>query len=138
MRRLFLCIALSLTSSVVLAGELCASDFASFLSKFESTRAFQRQNTRFPLLVSYVDKSALPEARTVQYKIGSTSDPKYSGIIYPSKTKQAVVPFEKAVRSDQEKILVQFTKPDTDYSFAFVFEKTASCWQLVKFEDYSL
>ncbi len=132
------CIALSLMSSVALAAEPCASDFASFLFKFESSQEFQRQNTRFPLSATYVDGFAEPEPKTVKYKISSAADPKYSRIIYPSKEKQAAIPFRKLVRSKQEQFLVQFTKPDTDYSFAFSFEKTSSCWQLVKFEDYSL
>jgi hypothetical protein len=131
-------IALSLMSSIVLAAEPCASDFDSFLLKFESAQEFQRQNTRFPLSATYVDGSAEPEPKTVTYKIRSASDPKYSRVDYPSKTKQATIPFEKSVGSKQGRVLVQFTKPDTDYSFAFSFERTSSCWRLVKFEDYSL
>ena len=135
---IFCCMALSLLSSVVLGAEPCAPDFASFLLKFESSREFQRQNTSFPLSATYVDGSAEPEPITVKYKIRSTSDPKYSRAIYPSKEKQAAIPFEKLVSSKQKQFLVKFTKPDTDYSFEFSFEKTSSCWQLVKFEDYSL
>ena len=110
------CIALSLMSSIVLAAEPCASDFDSFLLKFESAQEFQRQNTRFPLSATYVDGSAEPEPKTVRYKIRSVADPKYSRVIYPSKTKQAAIPFEKIVRSKQGRVLVQFTKPDTCYS----------------------
>ena len=125
-------------SSVALAAEPCAPNFSSFLSKFESGQGFQRQNTRFPLSATYVDGSALPEPKTVTYEINSASDPKYSRVNYPSKPKQAAVPFEKIVTSKQGRLLVQFNKPDTDYAFSFSFEKTASCWLLVKFEDYSL
>ena len=73
-------IVLSLISSIALAAEPCASDFDSFLLKFESGQEFQRQNTRFPLSATYVDGSAVPEPKTVTYKIRSASDPKYSRV----------------------------------------------------------
>ncbi len=137
-RHIAACISLSLMSSFVLAAEPCASSFDSFLVKFESTQGFRRQNTLFPLPATYVDGSALPEPKTVSYKIDSPSDPKYSRANYPTKRKQARIPFEKMVAFKRDRFVVQFTKPDTDYSFAFIFKKTASCWQLIKFEDYSL
>lgn len=128
----------TILSSIVLAAEPCTSDFNSFLLKFENEQEFQRQNTRFPLAATYVDGSAEPEPKTVTYKIQSASDSKYSRVNYPSKIKQASTPFTKVVSSKQGRFWVQFTKPDTDHSFAFSFEKNATCWQLVKFEDYSL
>lgn len=131
-------IAVSLLPSIVLAIEPCSSDFDSFLLKFESEQVFQRQNTRFPLSATYLDSLAEPEPRTVTYKIQSVSDDKYSRVDYPSKTKQVATPLEKIVKYNQGGILVQFTQPDTDYSFTFRFEKTAYCWHLVKFDDYSL
>ena len=51
---------------------------------------------------------------------------------------QATTPLAKSVKSQQENVLVQVTKPDTDYSMTFRFEKTASCWQLIRFDDHSL
>ena len=139
MRRLIASfIVLSILPSIVLAAGPCTSDFNSFLLKFENEQEFQRQSTRFPLVATYIDGSAEPEPKTVTYKIHSASDSKYSRVNYPSRTKQASTPFTKVVTSKPGRFLVQFTKPDTDYSFAFRFEKTATCWQLVKFEDYSL
>ncbi len=139
MRQLYIGIVFSLISTAGFSAESCPPDFASFLTKFESSRQFQRQNTPFPLATTYVDGSASPEPRTETYMIKSAADPKYSRTIYPSRKKQATIPLEKKITSKQGVIrVVQFTKPDTDYSFAFTFKQTASCWQLVKFEDYSL
>jgi hypothetical protein len=133
-----LSLAFSVMSSAALAAEPCAANFNAFLLKFEATPAFQAENTRFPLAASRVDGNAEPEPKTGKYRINSASDPKYSPIVYPSKEKQAAIPLGKVVRSKQKRIFVQFSQPDTDHSFAYVFEKTASCWRLVRFEDYSL
>lgn len=139
MRELYIGIVFSLISTAGFSAESCPPDFAPFLTKFESSREFQRQNTHFPLAATYVDGSASPEPRTEMYMIESTADPKYSRAIYPSRKKQTAIPFEKKISSKQSVIrMVKFTKPDTDYSFVFTFEQTASCWRLVKFEDYSL
>lgn len=138
MRRLITYIAFSVISLAVLAEEPCAPDFATFLSKFEHEQEFQKLNTHFPLSASYVDGSADPEPSTVEYIINSATDPNYSLAKYPSKQMQAATPFKMKVTSMQGGHLVQFTKPDTDYSFVFRFEKTTTCWQLVKFDDYSL
>ncbi|MBU0689679.1 MAG: hypothetical protein KJ850_00780 [Gammaproteobacteria bacterium] len=138
MRKLISFILLSLISFAVLAKEPCAPDFATFLSRFESDNEFQKRNTYFPLSATYVDGASYPEPSTVEYKINSENDPKYSRLIYPSEQMQVSTPFKMKVTSKQGIHLVRFTKPDTDYSFAFSFEKTSSCWQLVKFDDYSL
>jgi hypothetical protein len=139
MRQLYIGIVFSLISTVGFSAESCPPDFAPFLTKFESSREFQLQNTHFPLAATYVDGSASPEPRTDLYLIESAADPKYSRAIFPSREKQAAIPFVKKVSSKQSLIrIVKFTKPDTDYSFAFTFEQTASCWQLVRFEDFSL
>jgi hypothetical protein len=139
MRKYFLTfISILLAPSFATAEKSCAPDFSSFLVKFESSKEFQKQYTKLPLTTTFVDENAVPEPKTVVYVITSTSDPKYSKTSYPSKKKQAQVPFEKLVSTKQDRTIVQFTKPDTDYSFAFTFEKSPACWQLTKFEDFSL
>jgi hypothetical protein len=139
MRQLIFCLSILVAPFTAVASESCAADFLSFLSKFEAQVEFQKQHTRFPLLATYVDGLAEPEPKTVAYKIKNADDAKYKRVLYPSREKQSAVPFKKSVTAkSQTGYFVQFTKPGTDYSLGYFFEKGSDCWRLVKFEDYSL
>ncbi len=138
LRLISLCLTLSFLATFASAEEPCVPDFSSFLVKFEGSPEFQRQNTRFPLTATYLDDTTGDEPRMITYKITSPSEAKYSRVLFPDTVQQATTPLEKTVRSQQGSVLVQFTKPDTDYSMTFRFEKTASCWQLIRFDDHSL
>ncbi len=132
------CLTLSFLATFAFAEEPCAPDFSAFLVKFEGSPEFQRQNTRFPLTATYLDDTTGDEPKMITYTITGPSAAKYSRVLFPGTVQQASTPLEKTVRSQQGDVLVQFTKPDTDYSMTFRFEKTASCWQLVRFDDHSL
>jgi hypothetical protein len=139
MRQLCVYLVFSLIPIVSLAAEICPHDFNSFLTRFESEKQFQEQNTHFPLMISFVDTEAIFEPRTVLLKIKSITDPLYPRASYPSRNEQVTTPFKKEITfTPSIGYQVQFTKPDTDYSFLFTFKQVGSCWKLVKFEDYSL
>lgn len=137
-RRAICCLALSIVTNGSLAEERCAPDFPSFLAMFENSREFQTQHTRFPLATTTIDNAIGPEPRTIRHMIGNSSDPRYSSMIYPSQNDQQAIPLKRSIRSERGQHLVQFNKPDTDYSMAYSFRKTGSCWQLVRFDSYSL
>ncbi|MBP8127873.1 MAG: hypothetical protein KAY05_10270, partial [Aeromonadaceae bacterium] len=86
----------------------------------------------------YLDDTTGDEPQMITYTISGPSEAKYSRVLFPDTRLQATTPLAKSVKSQQENVLVQVTKPDTDYSMTFRFEKTASCWQLVRFDDHSL
>lgn len=134
----FLTTFFSFLTTFAYADEPCAPNFSAFLVKFEASREFQRQNTRFPLTATYLDDTTGDEPQMITYTISGPSEAKYSRVLFPDTRLQATTPLAKSVNSQQENVLVQVTKPDTDYSMTFRFEKTASCWQLVRFDDHSL
>ena len=139
MRQLCVLVGFLLCSPIAYADPTCPNNFVTFIAQFENSPEFQSRNTRFPLDASYVDSSASPEPKTVSYNIKSPADPQYRRVAFPTKQKQAAIPLErKDTQQNNGAWKVKFTKPDTDYTFAYFFKQSADCWQLVKFEDYSL
>ena len=139
MRQLCILVSLLLLSSIAHAMADCPSSFGEFIAQFEISPEFQSRNTHYPLQASLVDGSTSPEPKTVTYKIKSPTDSQYRRVAFPTKQKQAAVPLErKDIQQNNGEWKVKFTKPDTDYTFAYFFKQSAGCWQLVKFEDYSL
>jgi hypothetical protein len=120
------------------AAKPCAKQFEHFLTRFEVDQQFQRSNTQFPLQATYVDSSAEPEPKTVAYTIINAADANYATVIFPNKQKQLAVPFVKSISHTQGIYGVKLMKPDTDFMLEFSFKKTSACWQLIKFEDFSL
>ena len=55
------------------ADEPCDPDFSAFLVKFEASREFQRQNTRFPLTATYLDDTTGDEPQMITYTISDPS-----------------------------------------------------------------
>ncbi len=139
MRVLLLLLAWSSVPLGALAAQACPAVFEEFLGAFESSVDFQRAHTRFPLTYSHLDKGANPEPKTVLETIGNQHVATFVRIAYPSREKQATVPFERRVSSPQADVRrVRLAKPDTDYVLEYTFAKAASCWELTRVDDVSL
>ncbi|MEW5745784.1 MAG: hypothetical protein AB1805_10165 [Nitrospirota bacterium] len=116
----------------------CVSTFEDFLSKFETDRSFQEENTVFPLKHSFVDLNADPEPRAVNKPLSKTEVTERINPIFPSPAAQRKVPFVRVIKSPtQTRSIVQLEKPDTGYLLIYHFHKIGKCWRLVEFEDAS-
>ena len=137
MRWLFLvfCIAPGLSA----AAPACIPVFEDFLSRFEANRPFQEENIIFPLKHSFVDAAADPEPKVIDKPLSKSEVAKRVTPVFPSRTEQKRVPFEKVIKSPApERMSVRLQKPDTGYQLIYHFEKRSGCWKLVEFEDASI
>lgn len=113
----------------------CIRNFDAFLVQFESSTAFQRDNTRFPLSTVRTDWTALPAPETVFHTINSPADPRYADAVFPDSARQAAIPLKQRIKKGSGARFVLFSKPGTGGALTFTFEMSAGCWQLIKFEN---
>lgn len=128
-------------SSAAHSGEVSAStcpapQFDGFLAKFVNDISIQRRYVTDPLRMDSVDPNADPEPAPVS-KTVAKADVHFP--VIPSQAKQhADGLVAKRSQGEQGDIVVQLSKPDTDYQMSFYFKPADGCWMLYRTDDESL
>jgi hypothetical protein len=123
------------------ADKSCPKNIQDFLIDFQSNHEFQVAHTNYPLTYSYVDTSADPEPKKIKVSILSANEVKSKKPpSYPMPNAIQSIPLKQTITNATTtgNFIVNFTKPDTDYSFEYIFLNKYNCWQLSEINDFSL
>ncbi len=116
----------------------CPESFGTFLGHFGNDRAFQLENTTYPLKHSTVDVDAGPGPRVVERELSRVEAEAAGVVFYPSSAEQeraGLVPEVEEIGSTR--VIVRLRKADTGYLLVYDFRRVQGCWKLVAFEDAS-
>jgi hypothetical protein len=122
------------------ADQSCPKNIQNFLIDFQNNHEFQVAHINYPLTYSYIDTNADPEPKKIIVSILSANEVKSKKPpSYPKPNEIHSIPLKETITNTTTgNIIVNFTKPDTDYSFEYVFINKNTCWQLSEINDFSL
>jgi hypothetical protein len=122
------------------ADQSCPKNSQDFLIDFQNNHEFQVAHISYPLAYSYVNANAEPEPKKIQVSILSADEVKSKKPpSYPKPNEINSIPLKQTIiNTTTGSLIVNFTKPDTDYSFEYIFTNKNNCWQLSEINDFSL
>jgi hypothetical protein len=118
------------------AASRCPSrNFDSFFAAFSDSAEAQKQFTRSPLRSDSIDAGAEPEPKPVT-KMLSAQELEFP--LVPTSQQVSDEGLATSFKASGNEMVVELTKPDTDYMVSYYFERAGECWRLYRKDDASL
>lgn len=109
--------------------------FEGFFAAFSDSAEVQKTFTRLPLRSDSIDAGAEPEPRPIT-KMFSAQELEFP--LVPDKRQVANEGLETSFKPSGNDMVVEVSKPDTDYMISYYFERAGDCWRLHRKNDASL